>query len=348
MQGPEYEIPVEIPGVKYYHHSSSFSLELGGTLHGITIAYNTYGELNPEGDNVIWVCHALTANSNVADWWSGLYGEGKLFDPLKYFIVCSNILGSCYGSTGPRSINPATGEAYGMDWPLVTIRDWVKAQDILRSHLGIHSIALCIGGSCGGHQVLEFAILNPDKIKRLGLLVTSSRETAWVIAIHEAQRLAMEADPTLYENENHAGDRGMKAARGTALLGYRTFESYVQSQTDLADTVVDQLASTYIRHQGEKLVKRFYAHCYYHLTKSLDTHHLGRGRGAIDRVLKSIQIPAILIGIDSDRLIPVTEQQFLANHLPDVDCHIIHSLYGHDGFLIEAQKILEIFRDFEN
>ena len=347
MQGPEYEIPVEIPGIKYYQYTASFPLELGGALEGVTIAYHTYGELNPSGDNVIWVCHALTANSHVADWWSGLFGEGKLFDPSKYFIVCSNILGSCYGSTGPRSMNPATGQAYGMDWPLVTIRDWVKAQNLLRAYLGIHSIALCIGGSCGGHQVLEFSLLIPDKIKRLGLLVTSSRETAWVIASHEAQRLAMEADPTLFENENHSGAAGMKAARGTALLGYRTLESYVQSQTDDEDIVADQKASTYIRHQGQKLVNRFYAHCYYHLTKSLDTHHVGRGRGPIEQVLHTIEAPVTLVGIDSDRLIPVSEQQFLAAYLPNVDFYIIPSLYGHDGFLIEADQILEVFRDFE-
>ncbi len=347
MKGHEYEIPVEIPGLLFYHHAQSFPLEFGGAFHNITLAYHTYGLLNEAGDNVIWVCHALTANSNVADWWSGLFGKGKLFDPTKYFIVCSNILGSCYGSTGPRSINPASDEPYGMDWPLVTIRDWVNAQELLRNHLRIKSIALCVGGSCGGHQVLELALLIPDKIERLGLLVTSSRETAWVIASHEAQRLAMEADPLLYENENHSGDAGMKAARGTALLGYRTFESYVQSQTDHEDQITDQKASTYIRHQGEKLVRRFYPHCYYHLTKSLDTHHVGRGRGPLEDVLQSIQIHTTLIGIDSDRLIPVSEQLFLADHIPNVDFHVIHSIYGHDGFLIESEKILEIFLSSE-
>ncbi len=342
--GPEYNLPVDIPGIKFYKDNQPFKLDLGGTLKsGIVIAYHTYGQLNSKKDNVIWACHALTANSNVADWWGGLFGEGKLFDPSKYFIVCANILGSCYGSTGPRSIDPSEGEPYGMTWPIVSVRDWVRAHDRLRIHLGIEEISLCIGGSCGGHQVLEYAYLIPDRIKHMGLLVTSARETAWVIAGHEAQRLAMQADPTLEGNHDHSGEDGMRAARGMALLGYRTIESYIDTQTDGDEVVNDHRASTYIRHQGEKLVKRFYPHCYWNLTKSLDTHHIGRGRGSIPDVLRSLKMKATIIGIDSDRLIPVSQQQFLAAHLPNADLHILHSPWGHDGFLIETEQILDIF-----
>lgn len=343
--GPEYKLPVEIPGLQFFRYHESFKLDLGGTLwDGITIAYHTYGQLNAKKDNVIWVCHALTANSNVADWWSGLFGENKLFDPSKYFIVCANILGSCYGTTGPRSIDPSEGEPYGMTWPVITIRDWVQAHDKLRVHLGIEEISLCIGGSCGGHQVLEFAYLIPDRIKHMGLLVTSARETAWVIAGHEAQRLAMQADPTLEGNDDHSGLDGMRAARGMALLGYRTIQSYIDTQTDDDDVVNDQKAARYIRHQGEKLVKRFYPHCYWSLTKSLDTHHIGRGRGSIPEVLQSMKMKATIIAIDSDRLIPVAEQELLAKYLPNVELHILHSMYGHDGFLMETEKINDIFQ----
>jgi len=343
--GPEYNLPVDIPGIKFFTDDQPFELDLGGNLKsGIVSAYHTYGQLNSKKDNVIWVCHALTANSNVADWWDGLFGEGKLFDPSKYFIVCANILGSCYGSTGPRSIDPSEGEPYGMTWPLVSVRDWVKAQNRLRIHLGIEEISLCIGGSCGGHQVLEYAYLIPERIKHMGLLVTSARETAWVIAGHEAQRLAMQADPTLEGNDDHSGDDGMRAARGMALLGYRTIEAYIETQTDGDEVVNDHRASTYISHQGEKLVKRFYPHCYWHLSKSLDTHHIGRGRGSIPDVLRSLKMKATIIGIDSDRLIPVPQQQFLAAHLPDAHLHILHSPYGHDGFLIETVQILDIFQ----
>jgi homoserine O-acetyltransferase len=343
--GPDYKIPVEIPGIKYFKYNQPFELDIAGLLKdGIVIAYHTYGELNSKKDNVIWVCHALTANSNVADWWAGLFGNGKLFDPSRYFIVCANILGSCYGSTGPRSVDPYEKEPYGMTWPIISIRDWVRAHDLLRIHLGIEEIALCIGGSCGGHQVLEYACLIPDKIKHLGLLVTSARETAWVIAGHEAQRIAMQADPTLEGNDDISGLDGMRAARGMALLGYRNIEAYIKLQTDRDDVVNDHRASTYIRHQGEKLAKRFYPHCYWNLTKSLDTHHIGRGRGSIPEVLSSLKMKATIIGIDSDRLIPVSEQQYLADYMPNAEMHILHSLFGHDGFLIETGQILEVFR----
>ena len=138
--------------MNFFHHPHQFNLECGGTLGELTIAYTTYGTLNKDKNNVVWICHALTANSNAAEWWDGVVGENHVIDPAKYFIVCANVVGSCYGSTGPRSINPATGKAYGMDWPLVTIRDWVRGLDRLSDHLGIEEIRLCIGGSCGGHM----------------------------------------------------------------------------------------------------------------------------------------------------------------------------------------------------
>ena len=161
--------------------------------------------------------------------WSG---SGKILDPKKHFIVCANIIGSCYGSTCPRSISSITQKAYGINFPLITIRDITKAHNLLRQHLAIKEISLCIGGSCGGHQVMEFAYLIPQKIKKIALLVTSARETAWAIASHAAQRLAIKADSTWQNNDNLAGQNGLKAARGMALLGYRTFNSYIDAQTD--------------------------------------------------------------------------------------------------------------------
>ncbi len=337
---PDYILPIQIPGIQYFKDTDPFILEQGYTFHeGITIAFHTYGSLNADKNNVIWVCHALTANSRVDDWWNGLFGEGKILDPTRYYIVCANVVGSCYGSTGARSINPIDGKPFGMKWPLVTVRDWVSAHNRLRMHLGIDDIHLCIGGSCGGHQVLEFAYLIADKIKHLGLLVTSARESAWAIAGHEAQRQAMLADPTLTENNNESGAAGMKAARGMALLGYRTIEAYIESQTDLDEVITDHRVSGYIRHQGDKLVNRFYAHCYWHLLRTLDTHHLGRNRGALPEALRKLTMRATIIGIDSDRLIPVDQQLYLAEYLPDASIHILHSAYGHDGFLIETEQI---------
>jgi homoserine O-acetyltransferase len=190
---------------------------------------------------------------------------------------------------------------------------------------------------------LEFAYLIPDRIKHLGLLVTSARETAWVIAGHEAQRQAMMADSTLLENHDFSGAAGLRAARGIALLGYRTIDAYIETQTDEDEVLDNHMASSYIRHQGQKLEKRFYAHCYWHLTRSLDTHHMSRGRGPMPQVLNRLRMKSTIIGIDSDRLIPVTQQEYLYEHMPNAKLHILHSRYGHDGFLIETDQINRIF-----
>lgn len=339
MQGADYLIPVEIPGLQFFQHSEPFVLEAGGVLPAVTIAYHTYGRLNAEGTNVIWVCHALTANSHVADWWEGIFGRDKVLDPQRYFIVCANILGSCYGTTCPRSILAETGCAYGTNFPQFSIRDMAKAHDLLRQHLQINEIALCIGGSCGGHQVMEFAYLIPDTIKKIALLVTSARETAWAIAIHESQRLAIQADPTWRDNTDNGGAAGLKAARGMGLIGYRTFESYKNNQTDIDERLDSYKASSYIRYQGDKLLRRFYAQCYWYLTKALDTHHIGRGRGGVEEALRHLKMPALVIAINSDVLIPPSEQRFLAAHLPNATFRELESGFGHDGFLIETEAV---------
>ena len=341
-----YKTPIEIEGLQIFHSNESFHLESGVVLPELTIGYHTFGQLNESGTNVIWVCHALTANSDVSDWWSDLFGEGKVFDPEKYFIVCANILGSCYGSTCARSISSKTNHAYGTDFPLITIRDIVKAHDLLCKHLKIKEITLCMGGSCGGHQVLEFAYLRPELIKRMALLVTAARESAWVISTHEAQRLAIEADSTWQEDDDKAGAKGLKAARGIGLLGYRTIKSYIDRQTDEKEKLDNFKASSYISYQGEKLEKRFYAQCYYMLTKALDTHHLGRGRESIEAVLKSLKMPAFILSIDSDNLIPPSQQTPLAKHLPNNVHHILTSDFGHDGFLIEAPTINQLILEW--
>jgi len=319
-----YKIPIEIDNLKFYRYNNTFTFENGATISELTIAYHTFGKLNTAKDNVIWVCHALTANSDVADWWEGLFGVGKIFDPNKYFIVCANILGSCYGSTCARSISPKTNKAYGLDFPKITIRDIVNAHELLRQHLEITSIDLCIGGSCGGHQVME---------------VTSAKETAWAIATHEAQRMAIKVDPTFSNNENFAGKNGLKAARGMALLGYRTFDSYIERQTNTDERTDNFSASSYIQYQGEKLQNRFYAQAYYCLTKTLDTHNIGRGRGGIQNALEQIKIPTFIFSISSDLLIPPSEQKILAGHIPNSTLVTLDSPFGHDGFLVESKKI---------
>jgi len=165
--------------MKHFHYNQPFTLENGQQLPALTIAYHTYGKLNERKDNVVWVCHALTASADAADWWKGVVGEGCVIDPARYFIVCANILGSCYGTTGPLSEDPATAKPWYHRFPMVTIRDMVKAHILLRNHLGIRNIYLLMGGSMGGYQALEWSLMEPDQIKRLFLLATSPTESAW-------------------------------------------------------------------------------------------------------------------------------------------------------------------------
>ena len=341
-----YPLPIPIPGLQFFNRLEPFPLENGGQLAELTLGYHTFGTLNAERSNVIWVCHALTASSDVSDWWSGLFGPGKVFDPEKYFIVCANMIGSCYGSTGPRSLNPLTGKAYGKDFPLVSIRDIARSQDRLRQHLGIESIALCIGGSCGGHQVLELAFLIPEKIRKIALLVCAARESAWAIAIHESQRMAIEADPSWANNQDNSGEAGLRAARAIGLLSYRTIEAYRDTQTDTDERSDQFRAAGYMQYQGEKLLRRFYCQSYWHLTKTLDTHNVGRGRDGIPAALKQLTMPAFVFSIRRDLLIPPFEQEMLAGHLPDAKFFSFDSKFGHDGFLIETEILREQLGNF--
>lgn len=331
-----------------FHHRQPFVLESGVSLPGIHIAYHTYGKLNEDKSNVIWICHALTANADAADWWKGLVGEGCVLNPEDHFIVCANILGSCYGTTGPASINAATGKPFYHDFPAITIRDITNAHILLKQYLGIGKIKVLVGGSMGGYQALEWAVMEKESIDRLFLLVTSAAESAWGIAIHTAQRLALEADATFGAATENAGAKGLKAARAIGMLTYRNYALMNLQQTDPDHNKTDDFkASTYLHYQGDKLVSRFNAYSYYRLTKAMDTHNISRGRAADTTVvLQSIRQPVLLIGISSDILCPPQEQQYLAAHLPDCRYEEIDSQYGHDGFLIETEKIGLLLKDW--
>lgn len=328
--------------LKKYTHKKPFSLESGKELENLTLAYQTFGKLNEKRSNVVWVFHALTANSDVLDWWPSLVGEGKTIDPSIHFILCVNVLGSFYGSTGPRSKHPLNGHPYGLDFPRFTVRDVVKSQLLLADHLGIDRVKMILGGSFGGFQALEFSKMFKGKIDCLALIGTSAKETAWSIAIHESQRLALTADKSFFENDDLAGRDGMKAARGIGLLTYRTYEAYKKQQSDNDGRLDDFRAASYIQYQGDKLVNRFHAHCYWFLTKCLDTHDLGRDRGGLEKALQEISIPTLVIAIKTDRLVPPAEQKFIAGHIPGAEYFEIDSEFGHDGFLIEGEKIGKI------
>ena len=324
-----------------------FQLESGKKLADLEIAYHTYGKLNKDKSNVVWVCHALTANSDVLDWWAGLFGKNDLFNPNDYFIICANVLGSNYGTTNPLSVNPITGQPYFLAFPEITVRDLTNAHEQLAIALGIENIAILIGGSLGGQQALEWSIISPQRIKNLILLATNAQHSPWGIAFNESQRLAITSDRTFYANEVAGGAKGLKTARSIALLSYRSYESYdkTQHEQDL-DKKTDFNASSYQRYQGEKLVKRFNAFSYYYLTKAMDSHNVGRGKNSIKEALSLIQANTLVIGIKNDLLFPIEEQKFLARNIQNAEFEEIDSFYGHDGFLLELKTISKIVDGF--
>jgi homoserine O-acetyltransferase len=324
-----------------------FPLESGNTLAGARVAYRTWGQLNATRDNVVWVCHALTANADVLDWWPGLFGAGFFFDPADWFIVCANVLGSCYGSTSPLDADPATGQGRFQDFPLLTIRDLVAAHEALRQELGLGHIHTLIGGSLGGQQALEWAASQPEIIDHLVVIASSARHSAWGIAFNEAQRMAIEADATYHQNQPGGGDAGLAAARAVALLSYRGYDAYANTQTEPdASRLRDFRASSYQRYQGNKLVARFDAYSYVVLTRVMDSHNLGRNRGGVTAALASIRARTLVLGITSDVLFPLSEQHAIAQGIAGAVYGELDSSFGHDGFLLETAKItqaLEVF-----
>jgi homoserine O-acetyltransferase len=332
--------------LKYIH---PFVTESGASLPELEIAFDTWGKLNEKGDNVIWVCHALTANSDVEAWWPGMVGENKAFGTGKYFIVCANILGSCYGTTGPLSINPHTGKPWMNDFPVITVRDVVRLHEILRVHLGISRIHTVIGSSIGGYQALEYSIMYPEIIQRLVFIASSAKQSPWAIAFNESQRLSIEADPSFYGADPSGGQKGLKAARSIGLLSYRTSYAYNQTQAEDTDEKIHSFkASSYQAYQGEKLVSRFNPWSYYRLIQLSDSHNAGRGRGGVVAALKKVKAKTLCIGIKSDILYPTDEQKFVAENIKDGQYAEIDSFYGHDGFLIEVEKVSAVLKKFRD
>lgn len=320
-------------------HTENFKLESGIVLPQVNVAFRTYGQVNAEKSNVIWVCHALTASAEVHDWWPEMFGPGRLLDPDKYFIVCPNFLGSCYGTTGASSAE-VPEEFQRKNFPLITIKDMVKAHRLVARHLNLKTIHLLIGASLGGQQALQWAVEFPMEIQHLCVLATNAFHSPWGIAFNASQRLAMEADQSFRKNLTGGGKAGLKAARSIALLSYRTSDIYNSTQIEKSsDTVQNFSAESYQHYQGEKLVKRFCPFAYYAITKSMDSHNLGRGNVSVEEVLKKIEAKTLCIGLCSDRLFQPEEQQFLAKRIPNAQYLEIDSIYGHDGFLVEAEQI---------
>ncbi len=330
-----------------FHFASEFELESGGVLPGFQLKYTTVGQLNKERSNVIWICHALTGSSDFTDWWKDLFTEGTPFDPRDYFIICANALGGCYGSTGPLSINPQTGKPFYHAFPAITNRDIVKSFDLLRQHLGISKIHTLLGGSLGGQQVLEWAIQHPRVFDRIIPIATNAFHSPWGIAFNEAQRMAIEADTSWKEEDARAGIEGLKAARAMGMISFRTYDTFLQTQSEKTlDKIDDYRAASYQRYQGQKLANRFNAFTYWVLTKAMDSHHVGRGRTSAEAALKKIKAKTLVIGIDSDLLFPVREQEYLAKYIPGATWDTLSSLHGHDGFLVEFDQFKSTVRKF--
>jgi len=332
-----------------YTSEKPLLLESGIILPGYHLAYTTFGTLNETKDNVVWVFHALTANSNPTEWWPGLAGKEKLLDPSRFFIVCVNIPGSCYGSIGPLDINHETGSPYYHDFPFFVIKDMIRAYQQLREFLGIRKIYIGIGGSMGGQQLLEWAIEEPELFEFIFPIATNAFHSSWAVAINESQRLSIECDSTWKEKHAAAGLNGMKVARSIALISYRNYITYKASQSEVSnDTFEHFKTSSYQRYQGEKLALRFNAFSYYFLSKSMDSHNVGRGRGGIENALRQVKAKTFVIGITTDILFPLSEQQYIADNIPGAQYKTIHSNYGHDGFLLEFEQIEKIISDFLN
>lgn len=330
-----------------FHYKQTFELESGKTLPGFQLRYTTLGRLNASRSNIIWVCHALTGSSDFTSWWNTLFTDDSPFDPENYFIICANMLGGCYGSTGPLSVNPETGKPFYHSFPTLTNRDVIKAFDLLRESLEFNHVHTILGASLGGQQALEWTIEKPQVFKHIIAIATNAFHSPWGIAFNEAQRLAIEADATWIENDERAGLNGLKAARAIGMLSYRHYTGFAQSQSEKSNHVTENFrAATYQRYQGEKLAKRFNAYTYWLLSKMMDSHHISRGKESVEEVLRSVNAKALIISIDSDILFPPEEQEFLAKHIPDAAIKTLSSAYGHDGFLVEYPTLKRIIKEF--
>ena len=339
--------------MRHYFHKcgTALQLESGGRIDELTIAYDTYGTLNAAGDNVVWVCHALTANSDVADWWPRTVEQGRFLDPARNFVVCANILGSHYGTTGPLHTNPATGQPYYGDFPRLTIRDMVAAHRLLADHLGIGRIDTLVGSSVGGFQAIEWAADEPQRIKKLVLIATAPKATPWTIAIDQTQRMAIEADPSFGQRRDDAGMAGMAAARAIGLLTYRGQAGYDLTQQDAGDELkpaAAHRASTYQSYQGEKLCRRYNAYSYYAILNAFDSHDIGRGRGGVGQALQRIAARTLTVGISTDMVFPPEQVRRMSEQIPHSEYRQIDSQFGHDGFLVEHELLNDILNPFIN
>lgn len=343
-----------------------FALEGGGSLPEVTLAYETWGTLDAAASNAILVCHALTGDAHASGssgpgqptdgWWNDLVGPGKTLDTDRFFIVCANVLGGCQGTTGPSSLNPVDGRPYGGRFPVVTIRDIVRTQALLADALHIGRWLSVVGGSMGGMQVLEWAVMFPDRVRSIAALATAACASPWQIGWSQAGRLSIVNDPKwqggdYYDAPDGEGPTdGLMLARRIAQIHYRSSQSYRErfgrSVVDRRDAFGfwDQFQiEGYLDYHGEKLARRFDANTYLILNKAMDLHDVGRGRGGLAAALARVRCPSLVVSIDSDILYTPPEQEELRAHLAaggsEVTFETLASVHGHDGFLMEFAQL---------
>jgi homoserine O-acetyltransferase/O-succinyltransferase len=334
-----------------------FLLTGGANLQPVTLHYTTYGKLNRERDNAILVCHALSGSSRVADWWPELFGQDKPFDTSRHFIICSNVIGSCYGSTGPRSINPATNLPFKSSFPMVTIADMVKAQSYLLDHLGIEKLYAVVGGSIGGMQALQWAVDYPERVERC-IAIAATPLSAMGLSLNHLQRQAIYNDPD-WNDGQYSDDKqpvaGLALARAIAMCSYKSFELFTErfnrqpnrNGEDPYRSVHDRFdVAGYLDYQGINFTRRFDANSYVHISKAMDTFDPAYGYESEEQAFSRIQARMLLVGISSDWLFPAPDVRDLANRIGqagvDVRYSELESSHGHDGFLADVTALIPL------
>ncbi len=336
------------PETRYLRLHEPLALENGSVLDDVVVAYQTWGERSNADARTVLVCHALTGSADVDAWWPGLIGPGCAFDPAEDYVICANILGSCYGTTGPANLKPGSGERYRADFPRISVRDIVEVQRALLDELGIERIDLVTGPSLGGMQALEWATMYPERVGSIVPIGVGGRHSAWCIGVSEAQRAAIAADPNWkggYYSDDAPPELGLSAARMMAVCTYRSWQSFDERFGRDTHESGFQVQS-YLAHQGNKINGRFDANTYVTLTHAMHTHDLARDRGAYPEVLKAIGQPALVVSVSTDALYPPHEQALLAEHLPNARYATLDSAHGHDGFLIETSVLGDMIRAF--
>lgn len=327
--------------VQWFESGEPFTLQSGDQLPGIRLAYHVYGR--PELP-VMWVFHALTGSSRIEEWWSQALGNKLPLDPDRWRIVCVNMPGSCYGSSGPTAVLPGELAPRYQRFPALSIRDQVHAFDLLRRQLGIAEIAVGIGSSMGGQQLLEWASWQPDLFRQLVVIASNAVHSAWGRAFNAAQRMAIESDVSFGEANKQGGLSGMGLARAIAMLSYR---SYADLEYKAGQAGEGRNEESYLRHVGQRLMERFSPSAYHLLTRAMDSHACGAADGLTpEEALQRIQARSLVVSIDSDLLFPPQEQIFIARNIPNARLQQLHSPYGHDAFLIEFPTLNSILQSF--